>query len=103
MEESSKQDERNTESIYFYPPLWRQRRTFAFRAIKDSRTTEVADFGCGEGSLLEVLLNSCQFSRLIGVDIDIDALSIAKSNCKPRDDDYKFLRELPLRLNLFHG
>ena len=95
--------ERKDEQLLFQPPLWRQRRSFAFRSIKESKTTSVADLGCGEGSLLEILLNSCQFSQLFGVDIDTEAISRARIACKPRQDDYDFLRELPLKLTLTHG
>ena len=96
-------NEEAREAKYFKPPLWRQRRSFAVKAIKQSNTESVADFGCGEGALLEILLNSCQFSRIAGVDIDTQALSAARVLCRPRYDDFRYLRELPLRLSLYHG
>ncbi len=39
---------------------------------------QVADLGCGQGDLLQRLRNEAQFIRLMGIDIDAQALAVAR-------------------------
>ncbi|KAJ3273317.1 Small RNA 2'-O-methyltransferase [Terramyces sp. JEL0728] len=88
----------------FNPPLWRQRRTFVSKYLKIyPEIKKVCDAGCGEGALLEILLNDTQFNLLAGVDIHEPAVIECYNRCKPNDMDMKYLRELPITLELFHG
>lgn len=65
--------------------------------------TQVLDLGCGEGSLLCILLNNVAYSRLAGVDCDLGALAQAAGSCQPSDEDFTHLRELPVKVDLYHG
>jgi hypothetical protein len=94
-------EEKNETS--FAPHLWRQRRSFAFHRIQSSDIKTVMDLGCGEGALLEILLNDTKFSFLAGVDVDSQVLAVCKKNCTPTDMDYNYLRELPITLHLYKG
>lgn len=95
--------EETNERLYFDPPLWRQRRMFTTELIKASQLESVLDVGCGEGALLEVLANSTQFTLLGGIDSDRAVLHTCQMNCSPRQDDYSFLREREIRIDLYHG
>ncbi len=88
---------------FFFPPLWKQRRSFVCQLLLQNQISSVLDLGCGEGSLLQVLLNECRFQKIAGVDVDKDILSFAVNNCLPREMDYRYLRELPVSIDLFHG
>ncbi len=87
----------------FVPRLWIQRRMMASNILKDFQVKKVLDLGCGQGALLEMLLNDTEFLSLAGVDIDIEALELGKRNCSPSEYNTRFLREQPIELNLFHG
>ncbi|KAJ3252354.1 Small RNA 2'-O-methyltransferase [Boothiomyces macroporosus] len=98
MESEEKQE------VKFNPPLWRQRRNFVSRYLKiNSGFKKICDAGCGEGALLEILLNDTQFSLLAGIDIHRQSIIECYNRCKPNDMDLKYLRELPITLDLFHG
>lgn len=49
-------DEKSSETT-FDPPLWISRRGLVLQILKDFNVKSVLDCGCGEGSLLAVLLN----------------------------------------------
>ena len=87
----------------FDPPLWRQRRTKVSDALKKYRASSVLDLGCGDGALLQILLNDTSFNRLAGVDKCEEDLKLAVQNCQPTNLDFQFLRELPVTLNLYLG
>lgn len=61
------------------------------------------DLGCGQGALLEILLNDATFNRLAGIDIDPSCVKEAEAACQPNDYDRRFLRELPVECNLYQG
>ncbi len=91
-------------SSVFHPPLWEQRRDFIINALRRDKTIKkVLDIGCGEGSLLQVLANSTQFSHLTGVDIDPLELKQCEYYCRPNERDKMHLRELPLTVDLYQG
>ncbi|KAJ3297313.1 Small RNA 2'-O-methyltransferase [Borealophlyctis nickersoniae] len=109
----------------FSPPLWRQRRALISKILKENdvhsvraeilkqtadpcsfspvKYEKVLDLGCGEGALLEILLNDTTFTRVAGVDVDEDAIQLAEQNCQPNDHDRRFLRETPVECKLFQG
>ncbi|KAJ3158644.1 Small RNA 2'-O-methyltransferase [Geranomyces michiganensis] len=87
----------------FNPPLWIQRRALVSQELKAAGVGSVLDLGCGEGALLEILLNDPRFTQLAGVDVDVDALNMAMRACAPTEYDKTYLRELPVEFNLWHG
>jgi methylase of polypeptide subunit release factors len=104
MDGHGEDQEQATEKQYFYPPLWRQRRTFVNELLcSDPTIKTVADMGCGEGALVEILMNNTQFRAIYGVDIDSKSLFMAKDRCSPNEQDFKYLRELPISLTLLQG
>jgi 2-polyprenyl-3-methyl-5-hydroxy-6-metoxy-1,4-benzoquinol methylase len=88
---------------FFTPSLLTQRRHLAANKIETRSIAKLIDMGCSEGSLLELLLNDTRYSDLAGIDCDEEALNIAKQNCSPMRNDFDFLRELPITLNLYKG
>ncbi|KAI8822885.1 uncharacterized protein EV422DRAFT_585389, partial [Fimicolochytrium jonesii] len=87
----------------FNPPLWIQRRALVSQILLKHHVQSVLDMGCGEGSLLEILLNEPAFTRLAGVDVDENVLEVATYNCAPTDYDRTYLRELPVEFDLYRG
>ena len=87
----------------FFPALWKQRRSFVSGVLRKHEITSVLDLGCGEGALLEILINDASFQNLGGVELCSEALEEAVDRCSPKEMDRSFLRELPLQLNFFQG
>lgn len=52
------------------------------RVLKESGATRVLDLGCGEGRLLEQLLEEPQFHEVVGVDVSVRALEAAARRLK---------------------
>jgi 2-polyprenyl-3-methyl-5-hydroxy-6-metoxy-1,4-benzoquinol methylase len=103
MTQEQEQSEKQKEQ-FFTPPLWRQRRVFASQTIKSNpKIHSVFDIGCGEGALIEILLNDTRYNKVGGLDIDINALNQAQVNCTPTLMDKQYLRELPVQVTLFYG
>ncbi|KAG8886351.1 hypothetical protein FRB97_004886 [Tulasnella sp. 331] len=85
--------------VYFDPPLWLQRRTWVLDQLREHQVESVIDLGCGEGALLEVLMEPASAypapspSQVVGRDkettmdihlkhyvgLDIDSWSIAQA------------------------
>ena len=68
-------------------------------ALKASGAKRVLDLGCGEGKLLRELLKEKQFDEIVGMDVAVRALEIAKDRLRlddlpPRQKD---------RIRLIHG
>lgn len=95
--------EEATERRMFNPHLWRQRRSFACQTINESGLNSILDIGCGEGALLEILLNNTNLRKVAGVDWDWKAIGIANRHCQPTENDFRYLRELPINLSLYRG
>jgi len=76
-----------------------QRLGAVLAALKSSGAKRVLDLGCGEGKLLQVLLNERQFEEIVGMDVSFRALEIAKDRLN--------LERLPemqrRRIQLMHG
>ncbi|MCP4426020.1 MAG: methyltransferase domain-containing protein, partial [Chloroflexi bacterium] len=62
--------------------LHQQRLTAVTEAIKTSDAQTVLDLGCGEGKLLRLLLKEKQFSHILGMDISLRALEIARDRLR---------------------
>lgn len=63
------------EQALFSPPLSKQRVEYALQHIKQSCATNLVDFGCGSGSLLDSLLNyQTSLEKIVGVDISHKSL-----------------------------
>ncbi|KAJ3096435.1 Small RNA 2'-O-methyltransferase [Phlyctochytrium planicorne] len=71
--------------------------------LRESGAQSVLDMGCGDGALVSVLLNSAAFTKLAGVDINPARVKYASELCKPNENDFLYLRERPVTLQLFHG
>ncbi|QIS10178.1 3' terminal RNA ribose 2'-O-methyltransferase Hen1 [Nocardia arthritidis] len=54
------------------------RRAAVLRALHDAGAHRVLDLGCGEGALLRDLLADKTFTEIVGVDVSMRALNIAK-------------------------
>ena len=67
--------------------------------LLNSAATRVIDLGCGEGKLLRSLKTEWQFKEIIGVDVSMKALEIAKRRLR--------MEEMPSfqaeRIKLMHG
>jgi 3' terminal RNA ribose 2'-O-methyltransferase Hen1 len=76
-----------------------QRHGAVLAALQASGAHSVLDLGCGEGKLLRELLADQQFERILGMDVSIRSLEIAKKRLN--------LERLPQRqaerLRLIHG
>ncbi|KAI8852503.1 hypothetical protein BC829DRAFT_384560 [Chytridium lagenaria] len=91
------------EGQLFSPPLWMQRRMKVSQILRKHNVQSVVDFGCGEGALLEFLLNDTSYSKLAGVDRNPERIKLATVNCQPTVYDKTYLRELPITLDLYVG
>jgi 3' terminal RNA ribose 2'-O-methyltransferase Hen1 len=60
------------------PALNDIRHQTVLRAIQDVDATTVLDLGCGEGRLLRLLLGDRRFVRIVGVDVSMRTLDIAR-------------------------
>src|SRR5713101_7550454 len=58
--------------------LREQRLGSVLAALKGSGGSRVLDLGCGEGALLKPLLADSQFQEIVGMDVSMRALDIAK-------------------------
>ncbi len=76
-----------------------QRLGTVVAAIKASGAKRVLDLGCGEGKLLRELLKEKQFEQIVGMDVSVRSLEIAKDRLR--------LDDLPTkqknRIRLLHG
>jgi 3' terminal RNA ribose 2'-O-methyltransferase Hen1 len=72
-EAHNKEEEQVEERI----SLNQQRMGSVLAALKACNARRVLDLGCGEGSLLRLLLQERQFERIVGMDVSHRALEIA--------------------------
>ena len=98
-----KKEKESSLECRFDPPLWIQRRSFAVNFLLKHGVESVFDFGCGDGSLIQVLINNCKFLKLAGVDADPEQVDAAVDNCSPKTLDFEEKRELPLNLLFYQG
>jgi 3' terminal RNA ribose 2'-O-methyltransferase Hen1 len=79
--------------------LHEQRLMAAVEVLKASGAKRVLDLGCGEGKLLRELLKEKQFEEIVGMDVALRALEIAKERLR-LDDLPPMQKE---RIRLLHG
>jgi 3' terminal RNA ribose 2'-O-methyltransferase Hen1 len=75
----SRQDAHDDEEAAVEAPmsLNEERLGSVFSALKAAEARSVVDLGCGEGRLLQRLLDDAQFERIVGLDVSHRALEIA--------------------------
>ncbi|MET9555352.1 3' terminal RNA ribose 2'-O-methyltransferase Hen1 [Streptomyces sp. NPDC006645] len=59
-----------------------QRREAILTALRDTGAGTVLDLGCGQGQLLQALLKDVRFSKVVGVDVSVRALTVAARRLK---------------------
>ncbi|MGW4893926.1 3' terminal RNA ribose 2'-O-methyltransferase Hen1 [Kitasatospora sp. NPDC004240] len=59
------------------PSLAEQRRAAIVAALREVGAARVADLGCGQGELIGALLKDPAFTRVLGVDVSVRALTAA--------------------------
>jgi len=59
-------------------PLSEQRINAVTQVLADSGASRVLDIGCGEGRLLEALMDVPQFTETVGIDVAVGALARAE-------------------------
>jgi 3' terminal RNA ribose 2'-O-methyltransferase Hen1 len=64
------------------PNLNSQRLATVLATVRASGAQSVVDLGCGEGRLLELLLDDRAFERIVGMDVSHRALEIAKDRLR---------------------
>ncbi|MCA9167472.1 MAG: 3' terminal RNA ribose 2'-O-methyltransferase Hen1 [Planctomycetales bacterium] len=81
------------------PSLHDQRLGAVLAALRVSGAQRVVDLGCGEGKLLRALLADHQFTEIVGMDVSVRSLEVARRRLK--------LERLPerqrARISLVHG
>jgi 3' terminal RNA ribose 2'-O-methyltransferase Hen1 len=63
-------------------PLAVRRREAILAALKASGAARVLDLGCGQGQLVQALLEDTAFTEIVGVDVSMRALTIASRRLK---------------------
>jgi hypothetical protein len=59
-----------------------QRRAAIVAALREAGASTVLDLGCGQGQLVRALLKDVRFTRIVGVDVSVRALTIASRRLK---------------------
>ncbi|MFE3249139.1 3' terminal RNA ribose 2'-O-methyltransferase Hen1 [Streptomyces sp. NPDC059209] len=62
--------------------LAEQRRDAILTALRDAGAASVLDLGCGQGQLVQALLKDVRFTRVVGVDVSVRALTVAARRLK---------------------
>lgn len=63
-------------------PLAEQRRDAILTALRDAGAAGVLDLGCGQGQLVQALLKDVRFTKVVGVDVSVRALTVAARRLK---------------------
>ncbi|TXL89350.1 3' terminal RNA ribose 2'-O-methyltransferase Hen1 [Streptomyces sp. IB2014 016-6] len=63
-------------------PLAEQRRDAILTALRDAGAASVLDLGCGQGQLVQALLKDVRFTKVVGVDVSVRALTVAARRLK---------------------
>jgi 3' terminal RNA ribose 2'-O-methyltransferase Hen1 len=66
------------EAIEREPSLAQRRRSAVLAELRAAGATRVVDLGCGEGTLVRMLLQDATFSEVLGVDVSPRALELAE-------------------------
>lgn len=62
--------------------LAEQRREAILGALNDAGAGSVLDLGCGQGQLVQALLKDVRFSKVVGVDVSVRALTVTARRLK---------------------
>ena len=81
------------------PALAAQRLSSVLAVLKGSGAKRVLDLGCGEGRLLQALLDEPAFEEIVGLDVSVRELERAKARL--HDDCLRPMRQQ--RIRLLHG
>ena len=76
-----------------------QRVSAVIAALKSSDSKRVVDLGCGEGSLIRVLLEDREFEEIVGVDVSHRALERAQERLRLE----RMPSKVKERIKLIHG
>jgi 3' terminal RNA ribose 2'-O-methyltransferase Hen1 len=76
-----------------------QRVSAVIAALKSSDSKRVVDLGCGEGSLIRVLLEDREFEEIVGVDVSHRALERAQERLRIE----RMPSKVKERIKLIHG
>lgn len=79
--------------------LHERRLTAVSAVLLGSGAKRVLDLGCGEGKLLRLLATEPRFTEVVGVDVSVRSLEIARQ----RLDRMRLLEPLKDRVKLLHG
>jgi 3' terminal RNA ribose 2'-O-methyltransferase Hen1 len=84
MEEDEAEDEadRDEEAVEERISLGQQRLGAVVAALKSSGARRVIDLGCGEGKLLAALIGDRSFEELVGMDVSVRTLEIARDRLR---------------------
>ncbi len=76
-----------------------QRLGAVLAALRSSGARRVVDLGCGEGKLLRELLKDTQFEQIVGMDVSIRSLELARDRLKLD----RLSEKQAARIELIHG
>lgn len=74
-----------------------QRRTTVLAALRETGAARVLDLGCGEGALLRELLGDRSIQEIVGIDVSMRALAIARRRLRLDRLPEQITRRLTLR------
>lgn len=95
-EESIEIEEESKPVDYARPRhLHAERHRCAIEVLKNEKITRIIDLGCGEGKFLKKLIEEEQFTEIVGLDVSIKSLEIAKDRLK--------LDRIKKNVKLLHG
>ncbi|KAM7055499.1 small RNA 2'-O-methyltransferase isoform 1-T1 [Molossus nigricans] len=90
-------------AINFFPPLYRQRYSFVNDLVNQHKPKKVADLGCGNASLIQMIKSHSCLELIVGVDINKDKIELQRCRLSPFSGDYLSPRDLNLSIILYHG
>lgn len=99
LEDEMDSEDSREEDLEARMSLHEQRLEAVLNVIKESGSKTVLDLGCGEGKFLRLLLRSKQFEKIVGMDVSLRSLDIARERLqfdrmRPKDLE---------RIKLLHG
>ncbi|XP_070252480.1 small RNA 2'-O-methyltransferase isoform X1 [Myotis yumanensis] len=90
-------------AINFSPPLYRQRYSFVNDLVNQHKPKKVADLGCGNASLIQMIKSHSCLELIVGVDINKDKIGSQRCRLSPFSGEYLSPRDLNLSIILYHG
>lgn len=93
----------DTVPITFDPPLWQQRIDEVKKLLTSYKISEICDLGCGSGKLIEEFVHYKGMEKIIGVDLDEEALWRAVEYCIPGPQASLCVRKKELTVEILKG